>query len=195
MQREWEAVEGIRFCLLAPDHWSEFEKLFGEHGADGGCWCMWWRLPEKQFEEQTGELNKAAMQELVESGQVPGFLAYKGDEPIAWCSVGPRERYQAIHRYWQLNRDEDKKTWSIVCFYVEEKFRRRGLMKILVEKAMKYAFTQGAKVIEGYPIEPDKKLAGFGGFTGILSVYKSLGFSEIDRNSRNEILMRFECED
>ena len=195
MQREWESVDGIRFCPLTPEHWSEFEKLFGEHGADGGCWCMWWRLPEERFEEQTGELNKAAMKELVGSGRAPGFLAYICGEPIAWCSVGPRECYQALHRYWQLNRDEDKNTWSIVCFYVEEKFRRKGLMKILVEKAMQYALSQGAKVIEGYPIEPDKKLTGFAGFTGIVSVYKSLGFTEIDRNSRNEILMRFACED
>ncbi len=190
MQRNTETVEGLKLCVLTPDHWLDFEKLFGENGA-GGCWCMWWRLPEKKFAEQTGEPNKAAMKQLVESGYVPGILAYDREQPVAWCSVGARESYPALHRYWQLDKGLDKTTWSIVCFFVDEKFRRRGLMKTLIEKAMEYALSQGATIIEGYPIEPDKELTGFRGYTGITSVYKSLGFAEVERNKRQEILMRY----
>src|ERR1700732_3862279 len=29
---------------LTPDHWDDFEVLFGPRGACAGCWCMWWRL-------------------------------------------------------------------------------------------------------------------------------------------------------
>jgi len=35
---------------LTPDLWPAFEDLFGENGAVGGCWCMYWRrqgLPQK----------------------------------------------------------------------------------------------------------------------------------------------------
>ena len=61
MEVEKEELEGIIFNPVTPGYWHHFETLFGQNGADGGCWCMWWRLPEKQFEEQTGEVNKAAM--------------------------------------------------------------------------------------------------------------------------------------
>jgi len=29
---------------LTPDLWPVFEDLFGENGAAGGCWCMYWRI-------------------------------------------------------------------------------------------------------------------------------------------------------
>ena len=35
---------------LTPETWSDFERLFGSRGACGGCWCMLWRLKNKDFE-------------------------------------------------------------------------------------------------------------------------------------------------
>jgi hypothetical protein len=32
--------------LLTPDLWPALEDLFGESGAVGGCWCMYWRIGE-----------------------------------------------------------------------------------------------------------------------------------------------------
>ena len=34
----------LRFELLTPALWPALEQLFGEHGACGGCWCMFWRI-------------------------------------------------------------------------------------------------------------------------------------------------------
>ena len=31
---------GIAIAPLTPDRWDDFETLFGERGACGGCWCM-----------------------------------------------------------------------------------------------------------------------------------------------------------
>ena len=50
------------------DRWNDFETLFGEKGAYGGCWCMWWRISRKEFEQQQGDGNRRAMQQLVASG-------------------------------------------------------------------------------------------------------------------------------
>ncbi|HEX7713746.1 MAG TPA: GNAT family N-acetyltransferase, partial [Bacillota bacterium] len=75
---------------LTSERWSDFERLFGKDGAHGGCWCMWWRIPEDQFERQCGETNKNAMQEIVNSGKVTGIIAYIDDQPVGWCSLGPR---------------------------------------------------------------------------------------------------------
>ncbi len=44
--------------------WLDFELLFGKNGACGGCWCMLWRLPRKQFECQKGETNRKAMKAI-----------------------------------------------------------------------------------------------------------------------------------
>ena len=43
------------FHRLTPERWADFEELFGERGAAGGCWCMWWRLTWREFDAQKGE--------------------------------------------------------------------------------------------------------------------------------------------
>jgi hypothetical protein len=86
----------LEFHPLTLDRWEDLEELFGEGGACGGCWCMWWRLRGSVFEQQKGSKNKAALKKMVRSGQVPGILAYAEGKPIAWCSVGPRETFLAL---------------------------------------------------------------------------------------------------
>ncbi len=64
----------MEFKPLTPNNWDDFEDLMGPRGAYGGCWCMWWRLTRKVFEQQQGEGNRRAMQAIVASGRVPGIL-------------------------------------------------------------------------------------------------------------------------
>ena len=58
-----------KFQVLAvtKDRWSDFETLFGERGACGGCWCMLWRLTRKEFEKQKGARNRRAMKKIIQS--------------------------------------------------------------------------------------------------------------------------------
>ncbi|NUO79245.1 GNAT family N-acetyltransferase, partial [candidate division KSB1 bacterium] len=83
---------------LTQERWGDFEKLFGARGACGGCWCMLWRLPRPDFERGKGEGNRRAMRMLVRSGTAPGLIAYDGEEPVAWCSVGPRADFSGLER-------------------------------------------------------------------------------------------------
>jgi hypothetical protein len=42
----------LQFHPVTKKRWTDFETLFGERGACGGCWCMLWRLRRKEFESQ-----------------------------------------------------------------------------------------------------------------------------------------------
>src|SRR5271169_3575108 len=81
------------FQSLDAKRWNDFETVLGERGACGGCWCMSWRLPKKQFEQQKGNANKRAMKKLVMQKEQIGVMTYAGGKPIAWCAVAPREVY------------------------------------------------------------------------------------------------------
>ena len=83
----------LTFSPLTKTRWQDFEKLFGERGACGGCWCMWWRKKRSEFERQKGAGNKIAMKTLVASGDIPGLIAYIDSDPVGWCSVAPRENF------------------------------------------------------------------------------------------------------
>lgn len=185
-------LSALGFYPLTSERWHDLEALFGEHGAYGGCWCMWWRLTRSQFEKQKGERNKKALKAIADSGQIPGLLAYANGEPIAWCSVGPREAYPALERSRMLRRIDDEPVWSIVCFFVAKPFRCQGLMVQLLRAAVDYARERGAKIVEGYPVEPKgTKLSGSEGFTGVVSAFRKAGFVEVLRRSENRPIMRY----
>ena len=60
----------------------------------------------------------------------------------------------------------------------------------LLRAAVEYARSRGAKVVEGYPVEPTRTLSGASGFTGVVSTFRQAGFVEVLRRSRTEPIMR-----
>lgn len=186
------SVQNLEFYPVTPERWQDLEKLFGERGACGGCWCMWWRLPRAQFTRQKGDLNRTALKKIVQSGTVPGLLAYADDEPIAWCSIGPRESFPSLERSRILKRVDDQPVWSVVCFFVAKPFRRQGVTLELLKAGVEYAKKHGARIIEGYPVEPKKEtMPGVFAWTGMASTFRKAGFIEVARRSETRPIMRY----
>ena len=172
--------------------WPDMQKLFGPNGADGGCWCMWWRIKRSQFDRSHGETNHRAMEAIIRSGEVPGLLAYLESEPIGWCSVAPREAFPVLDRSWVLKRVDDQPVWSIVCFYIARRYRRRGLEGLLIEAAVDYARSKAAAIIEAYPVDPGEGRVDSGSdFTGLLKPFRRAGFREVARRSKRRPIMRY----
>lgn len=181
----------LEFHPLTLDRWKDLEELFGERGACGGCWCMWWRLKRSVFEKQKGNKNRAALKKIVRSGQVPGILAYAEGRPIAWCSVGPRETFPALERSRVLKRIDDKPVWSVICLFIAKPFRKRGVSAEILRAAVAFAKKSGARIVEGYPIEPKKdRWPDAFVWTGVPSAYMKAGFKEVHRGSPTRPIMR-----
>ena len=176
---------------VTPERWRDLETLFGERGAYGGCWCMWWRISRAEFSSNGNRGNRQEMKRLVDSGQAPGLLAYVRGEPIAWVSVGPRETFSALERSRTLKRVDDRAVWSVVCFVVAKPYRGTGLMTPLLRAAVDYAKRHGARIVEGYPIEVGGRLSGYSGFTGVASTFRKTGFVEVSRASVRQSIMRY----
>jgi GNAT superfamily N-acetyltransferase len=180
------------FHLLTPECWADFEKLFGKRGACGGCWCMYWKLKHSEFEDQKGESNRQAMKARVESGEIPGILAYLEEEPIAWCALEPRENYPRLSRSRILKPIDDAPVWSIVCFFVAKKYRNQGLTRQLLHAAIEYVKAHGGTILEGYPVEPKKdRIPAAFAYTGLASAFKNAGFVECARRSETRPIMRY----
>lgn len=182
-------LPALDFQPVTPQRWPDLEKLFGQ-GGHGGCWCMWWRLKGSEFNGQTSEQRKQGLRAIVESGEVPGLLAYAHGEPIAWCAVGPRERYGRLERSPKLKRVDDRPVWSIVCFLVAKPYRGRGLMGHFLGAVADHAKGQGAEIVEGYPVELERQPSGYSGYSGIASSFRKAGFVEVLRRSESRPIMR-----
>ncbi len=176
---------------LKPERWADLERLFGPRGASGGCWCMWWRLDCREFARQKGEGNRQALRTLVEGGEVPGLLAFVGDEPAGWCALAPRERYPRLERSRPLARVDARPVWSVTCFFVARPFRRHGVMGALLEAAKEYARACGAALLEAYPIDPAvRSTSAAQAYMGLLPVFLRAGFVEVTRRVPARPLVR-----
>jgi GNAT superfamily N-acetyltransferase len=190
---DWRQAE---FLPVTAERWDDLVRLFGERGACGGCWCMWWRVKRLEFERQKGAGNRQALQHIVFSGEAPGLLAYAplpGGEraPAGWVSVAPRAAFPALERSRILKPVDDLPVWSVVCFFVDKAYRRQGLTVALLNAAAEYAFANGAEIVEGYPKDatagpqPDAFM-----FTGLMTAFQQAGFTEAARRSPTRPIMR-----
>lgn len=191
MSSEDNQIPGLEFHPLTPDRWPDLVNLFGEHGASGGCWCMWWKLSRSTFIKEKGEGNKRALKSMVDSGNIPGILAFSEDQPIGWCAVAPREAYPTLERSRLLKRVDDRPVWSVVCFFVAKKFRRKGLTVKLLKTAVDYVRKRNGKILEGYPVEPkEAQTPDAFAYTGTASAFRKAGFVEVVRRSETRPIMR-----
>jgi GNAT superfamily N-acetyltransferase len=153
---------------------------------------MYWRLTRSQFTGQQGELNRRSIKALVDSGNIPGIMAYLDDEPVGWCSIAPREEFSALARSRILKPVDDQSVWSVVCFFISRSQRRQGLSVQLLKAAVEFAAGRGARIIEGYPVEPKQgKAPDVFVYTGLSSTFLQAGFTEVLRRSETRPIMRF----
>jgi GNAT superfamily N-acetyltransferase len=183
----------LNILPLTAERWPDLETLFGLNGADGGCWCMYWRLPRSQFDAGRGESNRQAFRKIVESGKSVGLLAYADGQAVGWLAIAPRDEYPTMDRSRVIKRVDKKKVWSISCFYTRVGYRRRGVTLALLEAAKDYVRKQKGTILEGYPIIPrGEKVECGSAYTGLFSAYQKAGFKEVARYSATRPIMRFE---
>ncbi|MCF8243319.1 MAG: GNAT family N-acetyltransferase [Melioribacteraceae bacterium] len=182
----------IHFKELSNSTWEDFETLFGERGACGGCWCMYWRIKAKEFEKQKGDGNKNAMMELVKQKRMTGLIFYINDLPVGWCSAAPREDFPRLANSRILKPVDDKPVWSVVCLFIHKDYRRKGLSSRILASVVEFCKSEGAKIVEGYPVDPyENKMPAAFAWTGITSAFNQAGFKEVERRSKSRPIMRF----
>ena len=187
---------GFEYHPLTPERWEDLETLFGKSGAWGGCWCMWWRLTAAEFEKQRGAENKITMRDIVDEGRVPGILLYKQGTPVGWCSLASRDEFPRLNRSPLLKPVDEEPVLSVVCFYVARAFRYQGIAGKLLEAAVAYAREQGEKVVEGYPLDTDRKdYPAPSAWTGFLPTFEKAGFDEVLRRKKTRPIVRYRLED
>lgn len=181
----------LTFHPLTQNLWRDFEILFGRNGACGGCWCMFWKLRGRAFDEAAGDTARQMHKSIVDSKVVTGLIAYSEGYPIAWIAVEPRSAYVKLAHSRALKPVDDQEVWSITCFFVAKGHRRKGVTVELLKAATEYVRKQGGKIVEGYPVDTKKEMPAPFAYTGTASAFKQAGFKEIARNTPTRPIFRF----
>ncbi len=135
--------ETLAFHEVDSDRWGDLERLFESSGGPKYCWRMVWRSMPDATGRSDRRAKKAAMKQRIRENVPVGILGYVDGDPVAWCSIAPRETYRAgLHHSRSV--DEPGSVWSLACFFVPRRLRRRGVAKRLLYAA---STTQGARAL------------------------------------------------
>ena len=185
----------LSFKPLKRNLWTDFEELFGPNGACAGCWCMYWKLRGKAFDEVRGYETRQMHKSIVDSGIPTGLLAYLHGEVVGWIAVEPREAYERLAHPRTLKPIDEQLVWSVTCFFVAKTSRRTGITVELLKAAIEHVKKQGGKIVEGYPIETEQDMPAPFIYTGTASAFRQAGFQEVARRSPTRPIFRFLIED
>jgi GNAT superfamily N-acetyltransferase len=165
----------VRFRPVTVETLKDFADFRNANPVFGACSCMRWRTHATPFSRLTAKDRAVAFDTLVGNGVPVGVLAYQGGIPIGWCSVAPRNTLPALKARWHPPGTDITRIWAVTCFYVDPRYRREGVSVRLLRAAVEYARAEGAKVVEGYPVEPGNDQHASAGFA---STFRGAGFRD-----------------
>ena len=180
---------------LDKQRWKDLETLFNGPGGSQvrGCWCMCYRRSgrvDKPADTTYAKFNKGSLKSLVDKGVVPGLIGYRDGKPIAWVSLGPREDYAKLARSSLMKPVDDKPVWSIVCFYTAKEARGEHLAEAMLNGAIDYARSRGARLVEAYPVDRPARGSDDSMWFGAKSMYDRARFVEVARRKPTRPVVR-----
>ena len=176
---------GIVVEPLTSKHLAGFAKLF--ESASSSCFCRYWHFTGTKNEwldrcANRPEENLAEQREALVRGDVSarGLVALEHGAVVGWMKLAPREalpKLTSLPVYRQLAAEPG--TWTIGCFVVDPKARRRGIARALVENAESYVASQGGRAIEAHPRREAVPLHDEEAWQGPEQLFVGLGFTPI----------------
>ncbi|SDQ33001.1 Acetyltransferase (GNAT) family protein [Curtobacterium sp. UNCCL20] len=143
------------------------------------CWCLSYRIPSKENQALRGPARGERVRELLAADVPPGVLAYEGHEVVGWAAVHPRPdtTFARNRKIPHLDAPDDRGVWSVWCLRVRPGHRGTGISHTLLAGAVEFARSNGARVVEGYPVDNrGAKVDLTMAFVGTRSLFEAAGF-------------------
>jgi GNAT superfamily N-acetyltransferase len=193
-RRQWH----VEVEAVTSQDWTDVQSVFTIPGDPRRCWCQWFRLRGSDFEATPVAQRQAALRAECDSGAPgPGVLARIDGVAAGWAAVAPRAGYPRLTASPLLKRlpDDDRPTgavWAVSCFVVRPQFRARGVSRALLDGAVAYARSAGARVLEGYPVDvaAAARVSPSRLYHGTASTFIAAGFAEVARPRPERPVMR-----
>ena len=177
----------------------DVEAVLGAGGA-ARCRCQALKVPGWIWRDSTQEEREAALVAQTAcgtDGPTSGLIGYVDGAPAGWVAVEPRENYPRIwsrKQPWMRMDPELEGVWSVTCFVVGKDHRRSGLMYELAAATVEHGRQVGARVLEGYPMEPapGKTVIWDEASVGLLQVFLEAGYAVVASPTLRRRVVRLE---
>ena len=163
----------------AADLFGDVAAVLGPKNPDATvCWCLSHRLDAKTNRALAGRARGEYVRQLCGRPVAPGVLAYADGEVAGWAAVAPRAELPYA-RSAKIPHVDALPVWSVWCIKVRSGYRRRGISHDLLAGAVTYARSQGAPVIEGYPVDNQgRKVDATMAYVGTRKLFEDAGFTK-----------------
>jgi GNAT superfamily N-acetyltransferase len=154
-----------------------------------GCWDLFPRYSAAQQRELgiaggapgTAEAKRRAVLAKLARRRKnsAGLMAYRGEEPIGFVSLGPRHDYSPLENSRATPPVDDVAVWVIPCITVRRGHRGQGVAVAMIRAAVDYAGRRGAPAVEAYPRASGKRVHDDFAFFGTKAMFEKAGFRQI----------------
>ena len=141
------------------------------------------------------QANRAAFKALVDAGDPPGLIGYRGRTPVGWVALGPREAFATLEHSPVMKPVDAQPVWSIVCFVVPSEYRKEGVARELLAGAIEYARQRGVTLLEAYPVDKLQPHAAEASWFGSKQMFDEAGFDEVARRRHDRPVVRLHLVD
>ena len=180
---------------LSPRTYSDFEQLAKKQG---GCWCIYYQRAKPlrgiATRDKWARTNRRDKEKLVAAGRAHAILVYDKGMPVGWCQYGPGEELPLVDAgrfYRKLGRPPDGRLWRITCFFVDRKYRRKGVAKAGLSAAVAAIRRRGGGTVEAYPVVSEGMAAQAEWlWFGTPSMFEAEGFEKVAPLGTSRILVR-----
>lgn len=168
------------------DRFADAERALTGGGDGADCWCQWWMLAPQEFDATSIDERRDRLRQDLAAPIASALVAYVDGEAAGWVKVSPRPDQPRLARTRNIQKSpepmDDPSVWAITCFVVRKERRSQGVASTLLDAAVEHARTNGARIVEGYPLDTAvKRLSTNDLYHGTLSSFLAAGFTETAR--------------
>lgn len=185
-------IGSLRVEPATPGHVPALDELF-TRGDPRNCQCAFLRMTAAAFDAADPAARRDVHVEAIRSahrhGAKAGQIALDDHGPVGWVSVGLRSDFPRLDHTRLLAATAahlpvaDGPVWSVVCFVIATRARRRGVATALLNAVVRWADEQQIAVLEGYPVETEgQKRAGASLWHGTVGLFQRAGFDVVARH-------------
>ncbi len=186
------AIGALRIEPVTPGHVPALDELFSR-GDPRNCQCAFLRMTAADFDAADPaarrEVHLDAIRSAHRAGSKAGQIALDDHGPVGWVSIGPRSDFPRLEHSRLLVSATgtlapvDGPLWSVVCFVIATRARRRGVATALLRAVVDWAAEQQIAVLEGYPVETEgQKRPGAALWHGTVRLFEAAGFEVVARH-------------
>lgn len=170
---------------LKDDYLDFFDhRAFSDGNPNGPCYCTSPNQDEETIKQMVSEFQENGVketirkyaEEMLDKGEINGYLAFDDGLSIGWCNAADIDIYKGFVPDF-ARENKCGKTVAIVCFEIAPGYRGKGVASAFIEHVCADAKADGYAAVEGYAkiIEHRDEYD----FTGPLHLYEKAGFSRI----------------